>query len=90
MDIIDTQQVVIVLAFLAVLFAVLWFTRQHRSGLTRMLSSGNRLKVKEVRSLGMTTQAILLQVDERDLLVISGRGVQPEIHDLGTNPGAQS
>jgi len=88
MDIFMVQQVSIVLAFLAALFALLIFVKRNRSGLAQVFSDGKRMEVSEIQSLGPNMRAVLLRVDQREILIISGRGIQPEVTLLGPVPEA--
>lgn len=83
MDVITPTQVLVTLLFLGALFGLWLFVRLNKAGLRQRFSGSNRVKVAEIRPLGPASQAILLEVSGRDLLVVTTRGAQPFLHDLG-------
>lgn len=83
MDVVQPQQIITVVIFIAALLIVLVWVRRNRSGLGARLGSGRRMTVQEVLPLGPSERAVMLRADGREVLVILTKGGAPALHDMG-------
>ena len=72
--VISLEQIVIIVAFLMMLFALMWFVRRHRGGITSRIHADRRMLHIEDLSLGPQQRLHLIQVDGRTFLVHAGKG----------------
>ena len=72
--VISLEQIVIIVAFLMMLFALMWFVRRHRSGITSRIHADRRMQHIEDLSLAPQQRLHLIEVDSRAFLVHAGKG----------------
>ena len=67
------DQYMIVMGFLFVLFLGFYFLKKNRHLITNKLHDKKRMKVSEVTLLGQGDRALILSLDDKDFLFISGK-----------------
>ena len=67
------DQYLVVIGFLIVLFVVFYIFRKNKHLISSKLQNQKRMKVSEVTLLGQGDRALILNLDEKDFLFISGR-----------------
>ena len=72
--VISLEQIVITVAFLMLLFALMWFVRRHRGGITSCIHADRRMQHIEDLSLAPQQRLHLIEVDGRTFLVHAGKG----------------
>ena len=72
--VISLEQIVIIVAFLMMLFGLMWFLRRHRGGITSRLQADRRMKHIEELSVAPQQRLHLIEVDGRSFLVHAGKG----------------
>ena len=72
--VISLEQIVIIVAFLIILFALMWFVRRHRGGITSRIHADRRMQHIEDLSLAPQQRLHLIEVDGRSFLVHAGKG----------------
>lgn len=72
--VISLEQIIIIIAFLMMLFALMWFVRRHRSGITSRIHADRRMQHIEDLSLAPQQRLHLIEVDGRTFLVHAGKG----------------
>ena len=72
--VISLEQIVIIVAFLMVLFALMWFVKRHRGGITSRIHTDRRMQHIEDLSLAPQQRLHLIEVDGRTFLVHAGKG----------------
>jgi flagellar biogenesis protein FliO len=72
--VISLEQIVIIVAFLMMLFALMWFVRRHRGGITSRIHADRRMQHIEDLSLAPHQRLHLIEVDGRSFLVHAGKG----------------
>ena len=72
--VISLEQIIIIIAFLMMLFALMWFVRRHRRGITSRILADRRMKHIEDLSLAPQQRLHLIEVDGRTFLVHAGKG----------------
>ena len=72
--VISLEQIVIIVAFLMMLFALMWFVRRHRGGITSRIHADRRMQHIEDLSLAPQQRLHLIEVDGRTFLVHVGKG----------------
>ena len=72
--IISLEQIIITIAFLMILFALMWFVRRHRSGISSRIHPDRRMQHIEDLSLAPQQRLHLIEVDGRAFLVHAGKG----------------
>ena len=72
--VVSLEQIVIIVAFLMMLFALMWFVRRHRGGITSRIHADRRMQHIEDLSLGPQQRLHLIEVDGRTFLVHAGKG----------------
>lgn len=72
--VISPEQIVIIVAFLMLLFALMWFVRRHRGGIARRIHADRRMQHIEDLSLAPQQRLHLIEVDGRTFLVHAGKG----------------
>ena len=72
--VISLEQIIIIIAFLMVLFALMWFVRRHRSGISSRIHPDRRMQHIEDLSLAPQQRLHLIEVDGRAFLVHAGKG----------------
>ena len=63
----------VVLGFLLVMFIGFYYLKKNKHVITKKLNSKRRMKVSEVTILGQGDRALILNLDEKDFLFISGK-----------------
>lgn len=74
MPFVEISQILVVLCFLGLLFAVQQYVRRNRDGLRSRLATQKRLHLIEVLSVGTGERLLLVGLDGRECLVHSARG----------------
>lgn len=72
--VISLEQIVIIVAFLMMLFGLMWFVRRHRGGITNRIHADRRMKHIEDLSLAPQQRLHLIEVDGLTFLVHAGKG----------------
>ena len=72
--VISLEQIIIIIAFLMILFALMWFVRRHRSGISSRIHPDRRMQHVEDLSLAPQQRLHLIEVDGRAFLVHAGKG----------------
>ena len=72
--VISLEQIVIIVAFLMMLFALMWFVKRHRGGITSRIHADRRMLHIEDLSLAPQQRLHLIEVDGRTFLVHAGKG----------------
>ena len=72
--VISLEQIVIIVAFLMMLFGLMWFLRRHRGVITSRLHADRRMKHIEELSVAPQQRLHLIEVDGRSFLVHAGKG----------------
>lgn len=72
--VISLEQIVIIVAFLMMLIALMWFLRRHRGGITSRIHADRRMQHIEDLSLAPQQRLHLIEVDGRTFLVHAGKG----------------
>lgn len=72
--VISFEQIVTIVAFLMVLFALMWFVKRHRGGITSRINTDRRMQHIEDLSLAPQQRLHLIEVDGRTFLVHAGKG----------------
>ena len=72
--VITLEQIVIIVACLMLLFALMWFVRRHRGGITSRIHADRRMQHIEDMSLAPQQRLHLIEVDGRSFLVHAGKG----------------
>ena len=72
--VISLEQIIIIVAFLMILFALMWFVRRHRGGITSRIHADRRMLHIEDLSLAPQQRLHLIEVDGRTFLVHAGKG----------------
>ena len=72
--VISLEQIIITIAFLMILFALMWFVRRHRSGISSRIHPDRRMQHIEDLSLAPQQRLHLIEVDGRAFLVHAGKG----------------
>ena len=72
--VISLEQIIITIAFLMMLFALMWFVRRNRSGISRRIHPDRRMQHIEDLSLAPQQRLHLIEVDGRTFLVHAGKG----------------
>jgi flagellar biogenesis protein FliO len=72
--VISLEQIIITIAFLMILFALMWFVRRHRSGISSRIHPDRRMQHIEDLSLAPQQRLHLIEVDGRTFLVHAGKG----------------
>ena len=72
--VISLEQIIIIIGFLMMLFALMWFVRRHRSGITSRIHADRRMQHIEDLSLAPQQRLHLIEVDGRTFLVHAGKG----------------
>lgn len=89
MDVLRPDQIIALVAFMAVL-GLLWaMVHRHKGGLAGHLHRGRRLRLTESTALGGVDRAMILRVDGQDFLVLRLKGSAPLVHPLGPTPVAE-
>ena len=72
--VISMDQIVIIVAFLMLLFGLMWFVKRNRTGIAGRLNPARRMQHIEDMSLAPHQRLHLIEVDGRTFLVHAGKG----------------
>ena len=72
--VISLEQIIIIIAFLMILFALMWFVRRHRGGISSRIHPDRRMQHIEDLSIAPQQRLHLIEVDGRTFLVHAGKG----------------
>ncbi len=72
--VISLEQIIITIAFLMMLFALMWFVRRNRSGISSRIHPDRRMQHIEDLSLASQQRLHLIEVDGRAFIVHAGKG----------------
>ena len=75
-------QIITVLIFLASLLVALYFVRRHGSGWRQHFAAARRAQVVSELSLGPQERLRIVQIDQREYVIISGRNGTPAFFAL--------
>ena len=67
------DQYLIVMGFFVAIFAIFLFIKKNRYIISNKLQNQKRMKVSDVTLLGQGDRALILKIDEKDFLFISGK-----------------
>ena len=73
--VISMDQIVIIVAFLMMLFLLMWFVKRNRGGIAGRLNPARRMQHIEDMSLAPQQRLHLIEVDGRTFLVHAGKGL---------------
>lgn len=71
---ISPSQIITIVVFLMMLFALMWFVKRFRNGISSRLHSARRMTHIEDLALGPQQRLHLIEVDGRAFLVHAGKG----------------
>ena len=71
---ISPSQIATILVFLLMLFALMWFVKRFRNGISSRIHSARRMTHVEDLALGPQQRLHLIEVDGRAFLVHAGKG----------------
>jgi flagellar biogenesis protein FliO len=74
-----------VLGFLALLFVGLYYIKKNKHIISRTINSKKRMKVSEVTLLGQGDRALILNLDNKDYLFISGKNSGSLLTEIKNN-----
>jgi len=72
--VISMDQIVTIVAFLLLLFVLMWVVKRHRGGIAGRLNPARRMQHLEDLSLAPSQKLHLIEVDGRTFLVHAGKG----------------
>jgi len=75
----------LVLGFLALLFVGFYFIKKNRHLISQKINSKKRMKVSEVTLLGQGDRALILNLDNKDFLFISGKNSGALLTEIKSN-----
>ncbi len=75
----------LVLGFLAVLFVAVYYIKKNKHIISRTINSKKRMKVSEVTLLGQGDRALILNLDNKDYLFISGKNSGSLLTEIKNN-----
>ncbi|CAI8306755.1 MAG TPA: hypothetical protein DIT66_00195 [Rhodobiaceae bacterium] len=84
-DAMPIGQILTVLIFLASLLVALYFVRRHGGGLRQHFTSARRAQVVSELLLGPQERLRIVQIDNREYVIISGRNGTPAFFALPAN-----
>ncbi len=82
-SVVGVQQILITLGFLGVMVALLVVLRLKGGGLRRSLHQGKRITLIEETAISPSEKMRLVSIDNREFVVLSSKGVQPVLAELG-------
>ena len=75
----------LVLGFLATLFIGFYYIKKNKHIISRTINSKKRMKVSEVTILGQGDRALILNLDDKDYLFISGKNSGSLLTEIKNN-----
>ena len=89
-EIVSMQQVIITVVFLSCLFGLLVFLRMKGGFIRANLQKGQRIKVIEETAVSPSERLRLISIDNRNLVMLSGKNIQPSLMPLqAASPAAE-
>mgnify|MGYP001175018023 FL=1 len=83
------DQYLVVIGFLIVLFIGFYFFKKNKHLISSKLQNQKRMKVCEVTILGQGDRALILNLDEKDFLFISGKNSGALLTEIKSNKSNQ-
>lgn len=83
MDVFNINQILTVALFLGALGLAWLFVMKNRGVIRPRLAQGRRMHLTEATAIGPNQRAMILQVDQREFLVVALKGAAPAITELG-------
>ena len=83
-SVVGMQQIIITVGFLGVMVALLIVLKLKGGGLRRSLHQGKRIAVIEESAISPTEKMRLVSIDNREFVVLTSKGVQPVLTELGS------
>ena len=81
-EIIGLQQITIILAFLSIMIAILFFLRRKGGAIRSSLHAGRRIHVIEDTAVAQGERLRLVQIDEQTFVMVSAKGTAPSLVPL--------
>ena len=81
-EIVGLQQITITLAFLSVMFAILFFLRRKGGAIRSSLHAGRRIHVIEDTAVAQGERLRLIQIDQQIFVMVSAKGTAPSLVPL--------
>ena len=75
----------LVLGFLALLFVGFYYVKKNKHIISRTINSKRRMRVSEVTILGQGDRALILNLDDKDYLFISGKNSGSLLTEIKSN-----
>tara|TARA_Y100001954_G_C15498064_1_gene448453 strand:+ start:278 stop:604 length:327 start_codon:yes stop_codon:yes gene_type:complete len=75
----------LVLGFLALLFVGFYYIKKNKHLISKTINSKRRMKVSEVTMLGQGDRALILNLDNKDYLFISGKNSGSLLTEIKNN-----
>tara|TARA_B100000575_G_C22696699_1_gene421733 strand:- start:7 stop:333 length:327 start_codon:yes stop_codon:yes gene_type:complete len=75
----------LVLGFLSLLFVGFYYIKKNKHLISRTINSQKRMKVSEVTILGQGDRALILNLDNKDYLFISGKNSGSLLTEIKNN-----
>lgn len=82
MTVLSPERIFTVMLFLGLLGLAWLAVRFSRGAVSAHLSKGRRIRVAEVTALSPSDKAVILQVDDREFLLLKMRGAAPVLAPL--------
>ena len=79
------DQYLIVMGFILAIFLIFIFIKKNRHVISNKLHNQKRMKVSDVTLLGQGDRALILQIDQRDYLFISGKNSGAILTEIKNN-----
>ena len=79
------DQYLIVMGFILAIFLIFIFIKKNRHLISNKLHNQKRMKVSDVTLLGQGDRALILQIDQRDYLFISGKNSGAILTEIKNN-----
>ena len=83
------DQYLVVIGFLIVLLIGFYFFKKNRHLISSKLQNQKRMKVSEITILGQGDRALILNLDEKDFLFISGKNSGALLTEIKSNKSNQ-
>lgn len=79
------DQYLIVMGFILAIFLIFIFIKKNRHIISNKLQNQKRMKVSDVTLLGQGDRALIIQIDQRDYLFISGKNSGAILTEIKNN-----
>ena len=83
------DQYLVVIGFLIVLLIGFYFFKKNKHLISSKLQNQKRMKVSEITILGQGDRALILNLDEKDFLFISGKNSGALLTEIKSNKSNQ-